>query len=206
MAIIEGVCNPKLEDVAVDLGEIELDVYLDDGLLKEIPIIKSVIACRKTWEAIHDRLFLRKVIAFMSSCPKFTETEIQTFVTDHWRGESATRLGNTLVLLLDRLDDLDKPTMLAKVFAAFVTKHINYDAFRRLSSGIDFSSIQDLGELVSGNVGSAEFAEPYPHGLVRSGFAELHVKNVTFGGGGETEAKISKLGELFRRCNVNNWD
>jgi hypothetical protein len=106
VAIVEGALTPEAQDLAIDLAESELDSFLDEGVLKEIPGIKVIIACKKTWGAIHDRLFLRKVSDFLRSTPKFSKEEVDRFVVEHWRGNEAKRLGETLVLLLDRLDDL----------------------------------------------------------------------------------------------------
>ena len=100
---------------------------------------------------------------------------------------------------------MDKPTMLAKVFAAFVRKQITCDAFRRLAAGIDQSSIQDLKALAGEAFIPEHMAEPYPRGLVRSGFAELRVKNVRANGSAELEASISNLGLLFMNCILNNF-
>jgi hypothetical protein len=207
VAIVEGMLNPEVKDLAAELGEFELDSFLDEGLLKEIPLLKTILACRKSWTAISDQVFLKKVASFLVDCPKFTKEEVEAFVIEHWRDPKARRLGDTLVLLLDRLDDLEKPTMLAKVFAAFVRKRINYDAFRRLSAGIDLSFIQDLKALASQGVVLEEFTERYPLGLVRSGFAMFVIEGIQYNGrAGEGGAEITNLGRLFQKCILNDWD
>ena len=205
VAVVEGALNPEVKDLVIDLAEFEVDSFIDEGVLKEIPGIKLAIACKKTWGAINDQLFLRKVAAFLHSSPKFTKEEVDEFVVDHWRGDEAKRLGETVVLLLDRLDDMDKPKMLAKVFAAFVRKHITYDAFRRLAVGIDQSSIQDLKALGGEKFIPEHMAEPYPWGLVRSGFARQHLKDMTYGVQARFEAKVSDLGLLFMKCILNDF-
>ena len=91
VAVIQGALTPEAEDLAIDLAESGLDSFFDEGVLKEIPGIKLAIACRKTWGAINDQLFLRKVAAFLRSSPKFTKDEIDAFVVDHWRGDEAKR-------------------------------------------------------------------------------------------------------------------
>jgi len=205
VAVIEGALTPEAQDLAIDLAEYELDSFLDEGVLKEIPGIKLAIACKKIWGAIQDQLFLKKVAAFLSSSPKFTKEEVDAFVVDHWRGDEAKRLGETVVLILDRLDDLDKPAMLAKVFAAFVRRHINYDALRRLAAGIDHSSIQDLKALAGEAVIPGEFAEPYPTGLVRSGFAHWILKGNALGSKIGQAAEVNNLGRLFMKCILNDF-
>jgi len=64
--------------LAIDLAESELDSFLDEGVLKEIPGIKVIIACKKTWGAIHDRLFLRKVSDFLRSSAERSENHCKS--------------------------------------------------------------------------------------------------------------------------------
>src|SRR2546430_12874972 len=147
VSIVKGACNSETKDLAVELTELGLDALLDEGVLKEIPVPKAIIACRKTWTNIHDQLFLRKVAAFLLACPRFTEAEKEGFAKEHLSDpKKAKHLGDSVVLLLDRLDDFEKSGFLAKVFAAHVRGHISYDAFRRLAAGIEsaFVSIRTV--------------------------------------------------------------
>ncbi len=200
-AIVKGVCNPEAKDLAVDLGELGLGALLDESVLKEIPIIKSVIACRKTWTAIHDQLFLRKVAGFFAACPPFTDAEKETFVREHLSdSKKAKNLGDALVLILDKLDDLEKPEMLAKVFAAFVRGKIPHECFRRLASAIDIGFIEDLKVLA---YEPKVYLFPYLPNLVRANLAEFHAHE-SFKDYSEGEVgigfNISPLGEIFVKC------
>src|SRR6266567_492992 len=106
VSIVKGACNSETKDLAVELAELGLDALLDEGVLKEVPVLKTIIACRKTWTTIHDQLFLRKVAGILLACPKFTEADKEGFAKEHLRDpKKAKRLGDSLVLILDRLDD-----------------------------------------------------------------------------------------------------
>jgi hypothetical protein len=58
--------NDELSDLGTDLGEVELDSLLDDGLLKEIPVIKTILAFSGTIGSIRDYLFTEKLIRFLN--------------------------------------------------------------------------------------------------------------------------------------------
>src|SRR5579859_1263134 len=149
LAIVKGACNAETKDLVVELSELGLDAALEEGLLKEIPVLRSIIACHKTWEAIHDQLFLRKVAGFLLACPKFTEIEKEKFVKEHLKdAQDTNRLSDSIVLILDRLDDLQKPQMIAQAFAALVRSEIDLDTFRRLAAAIDIGFAEDLNELI----------------------------------------------------------
>lgn len=149
VAILKGACNPESKDVAIDLSQFGLAELLGESVLKEIPVIRGVVACFKVPLAIRDQLFLRKVAGFFTAVPPFTDTERETFITEHLADtKKATKLGEMLFLILDRLDDMEKPRMIAHVFAAFVRGKITFDIFRRLATAIDLGALDDLKEFV----------------------------------------------------------
>src|SRR6266852_791442 len=150
MTIVKGACNSEAKELAFEWAELGLDALFDDGVLEEIPVLKSIIACRTTWTAIHDLLFLRKVAGFLSACPKFTEAEKVEFTKEHLgERKKARRLSDAVVLILDKLDDLEKPQMLAQAFAALVRGKIPLETFRRLAAAIDIGFIEDLRGLAN---------------------------------------------------------
>ena len=202
-AILKGVCNPETKDLVVDLGEFELGALLDESVLQEIPVIKSVIACRKTWTAIHDQLFLRKVAGFLAACPRFTDLEKEAFAREHLNdSKKAKNLGDAIVLILDRLDDLEKPELLAKFFVAFVRGKINLETFRRLAAAIDIGFIGDLKNFAGH--GSFKVDTRLALNLVRTGLVHAILTNRQIGmiGEGYNVAEFhyeaTELGQIFR--------
>jgi hypothetical protein len=199
-AIVKGVCNPEAEDLAVELGEFEIDSFLDEGVLKEIPVIKTIIACRKTWTAIQDQLFLRKVANFLLACPKFTEAEKENFLNKHLNDpKSAKNLGNTVVLILNKFDDFEKPAMLAKMFAAQVRGRINYADFRRLGAAIDSAFVDDLKKILILPADFKKHSEKFLEVLLPSGLAIVQGGETRLGAIGSS-VYLSELGRLFQKC------
>jgi hypothetical protein len=205
-AIVKGVLNPEAKDLAVDLGDLELDSLIDESVLKEVPFIKSIIACHKTWTTIRDQLFLRKIAKFLQSCPSFSEQERERFVQEHLNdSKKAKKTSDALVLILHRLDDLEKPEMIAKIFAAFVRGEIGFDLFRRLNTAVDIGFIEDLKEFVTW--------EPVkdPHGradahtralygsLLRTGLTSIPRGTGTAPILG-VSINVDELGKTFKKC------
>jgi hypothetical protein len=208
-AIVKGICNPEAKDLAVDLGEFEFGALLDESVLQEIPIIKSVIACRKTWTAIHDQLFLRKVVKFLVTRPNFTKEEQEAFVREHLSdSKKVKKLGDVIVLILDKFDDFEKPEMLAKVFAAHVRGKIPFENFRRLASAIDIGFIEDLKVLANKPKVPPGYLYPYLPNLVRTNLVTFQAHE-TFEVSSEGKVNIgfniSLLGEIFVKCLNNSF-
>ncbi len=198
-AILQGACNPESKDVAVELTEIALDTFLKEGVAKEVPILKTILACHKTWEAIHDRLFLRKVARFLVACPKFTDAETKTFLDEQLSDPTtARRLADAMVLILDKLDDMEKPAMLAKMFASLVRRRIGYSDFRRLAAGIDRAFAGDL-KIVSQQPTRPELSdERFLRLLEPAGFVSTG-GGVSRGGAHGTRTDLNSLGTLFQK-------
>jgi hypothetical protein len=209
-AIIKGVCNPETKDFAVDLGDLELDALLGEGVLKEIPYIKFIISLHKSWTAIHDQLFLRKVATFMLSSTKFTHEQGEKFIHDYLQNpEDAKRLSDAIVLILDKLDDMEKPQMVAKAFEALVRNEFGFETFRRLATAIEIGFLDDLREFSKSSSNNSpqpvsRFQE-HPKlvalnaNLLRTGLVEINR------GSGMTAIarvgyKVSELGQIFKKC------
>jgi hypothetical protein len=199
-AIVKGAYNPEAKNLALDLSEKCVEILLEDGVLKEVPVIKSVIAFYKTWQAVHDQLFLRKIAGFVSACPKFTESERKKFLEEDLQNPKATKqLGDALVLILDKLDDLEKPAMLAKLFTAYVRGHIDYPSFRRLAAGIGSAFVGDLRSICVEPLPPETNCDQFWASLEPSGFA-LTGGGRSRGNAIGTRTDISTLGRLFRKC------
>ena len=60
--------NQKLFESLSEIGgELVLDSQLTEGLLKEIPIVKTVFAIYKSGKSIRDTLYLRKLKMFLEN-------------------------------------------------------------------------------------------------------------------------------------------
>ena len=205
VAIVEGACNAGSKDVAIDLSQFGLAELLGETALKEIPFIKGIVACFTVPLAIRDQLFLRKVAGFLAAVPDLTATERETFVAEHLAdSKKATKLGETLVLVLDRLDDMEKPPMIARVFAAFVRGKISFDVFRRLAAAIDLGAVDDLKEFVKIQPGASpqrrgadQNTQTLRTNLTRTGLVSLPAYHGTAPMLGVT-FRENQLGKVFR--------
>lgn len=201
ISVLKSACSSEAKDLAVDWGELGLDALLKEGVLKDALMLGTVVKICAISKTICDALFVQKVWDFLRACPKFTEAERAAFTEEYLaEPKKAQRLGGAIVLILDKLDDLEKPEMLANVFAAFLRRQISCDAFRRLSAGIDIASAEDLKALGGKPFVPESLAEPYPTGLVRCGFANWILKHNALGSKVGQAADISELGKLFMKC------
>jgi hypothetical protein len=107
------------------------------------------------------------------------------------------------VLILDKLDDLEKAGIVAKVFAALVLGKIDEKTFRQLAAAIDIGFLEDLVAL------SQDHASRKPklmRSLLRTGLVEIDEKrdSMMVGNLAPTSLglayKINELGLSFVEC------
>ncbi len=195
--IVDSVYSPELADVSFEIAELGLDELLDEGVLKDLPVIGIIVKCFKGAMDIRDRLFIIKVAKFLFKIRNAKEKDREKFRKKiSIDAKLKRKVGDTLVLLLDRLDDLEKPDLIAKCFVCYLSDKITFGEFKRLSSAIDLAFLDDLKILSGSNIETDSFSPDYLSNLAKTGLAKLKVLN-EWTNVGEVEYTISPLGELF---------
>jgi hypothetical protein len=147
-SLIKSIAQSELKNIATDLGEVALDSLSEDGLVKDIPVIGTIAKVYSVGATVKGKIFERKIIKFLINLEEISEEKRVDFVrritTDD---KHSQKVGEHLIVLLDRMDDMNKPAYLAKLLAAYIENNIDYEMFLRLSSIIDKAFLPDLGKL-----------------------------------------------------------
>jgi hypothetical protein len=133
---LKTIFNSELRDVAKDSAEVLVDSLLDDGVLKEIPIVRSVLGLAKAGVSVRDRLFLEKVMRVLSPLSKYSSEQRQEFLRS-LDADEVKKASAYLILYIDRLDSIEKTGMLGKVFEAYLTGKIGYKTMLYFAYFID---------------------------------------------------------------------
>ena len=217
ISLIDSVARSDLKDVAVMSAELGLDSVLDAGLARDIPIIGTLAAMTSMALTIRDRIFAKKVLHFLSNLDNTPVEERQAQI-ERLAADSAARrrIGETLILLLDRLNDMGKPALLARAFQALLKKEIDREQFQALARVIDnivpeliatfeskYSS-HDLNRILEPSEDMSHF---FQCGLLSMKFAMIDTTGrwESYGGDSKRESpggylEVNSLGRLF--CEV----
>lgn len=172
---IKSLNISDLSNVLQDFIENLIDGDLKDGILKDIPIINSLVALSKTAISIRDQFLIQKLKSFLDGIKDITSDERNKFLRDTDNDPKyGQRVGEHLILLLDRLDDLSKPQMITKLFRAYLRDDITYRDFVRFSSIVERAFINDLSGFI--NILSEDtprMRNPYVDRLYHLGLSEL---------------------------------
>lgn len=187
-------------DTSVELLEALGDQVFDDGLLKDIPILGTAVKIARLSKTIRDRIFLKKVKNFLVSLSEIEELEKQKLYrrleTDKRQRE---KIGEVIILIIDRFDDLEKPEILARIFISYIKEIITFDQFRKLASAVDLAFVEDLRQLVNSKGRSTTDVQDSLQGLIRTGLTAISQHGVLVGSTVYSPIITTDLGKVFIR-------
>jgi len=138
------------KDIIEDYLEIGIDSIIDNGILKEIPIVKTIVGVLKVGKNVHDRNLLKQTLVFIN---EFNRNEIRQDKIEEYKKriendskKCEDELGR-IILLLNNFIDREKSIMLSKVFKDYVGQLLNWNEFCEYSEIINRLFIQDFSFL-----------------------------------------------------------
>lgn len=178
-SLIQTAWSAGVGDIAAEAAELPLDSLLEEGPFKDLPFVGIVLKVVGVATAVKERLFLKKVAKFLSALRDIPQEKREQFREKlAVEPEFQARVGENLILLIDRHEHLQKALILGLVFGAYIDERISYEQFQRLASSIDKAYIGDLEHLADlyatiPALDEASAQSLYSAGLVRAeGYSE----------------------------------
>ena len=133
-----------------DLGEIMFDAVLSDGVLKDIPILGTIVGVTKCIKNVSDVCFAKKLIAFLVPI-KDVSNDKRAEAIRNWERDKDFRgkVGDTLLGMIERCDDTVKATWLSKLFYELVLKRNLSRLFMRAEKTLSSLSVMDVQALLN---------------------------------------------------------
>ncbi len=130
-----------------DYLEVGIDSFINDGILKDIPIVKTIVTVLKVGKNIHDRNLLKQTLTFINEFDKnnISDEQLKNYKerVENDSKKCEEELGRVL-LLLNGFIDKEKSIMLAKLFKAYIKQLISWNEFCEYSEIVNRIFIQDL--------------------------------------------------------------
>ena len=140
--------SSNLEGLTTDFAEIALDSVMEDGILKEIPVFGTIFKVAKLGVNVNDFLLYKKVFKFLFQIKDISLDKRQQFYENIKETEDYNKnVGEAVLLLLDKLDDMEKPAIIGKLFAETLNGNLDYKTFLRLSYIVERMFAPDIQEL-----------------------------------------------------------
>jgi hypothetical protein len=198
ISITSSLANESLATLLGDISETAIDSALESGTLRDIPIIGMLTGVMKAGRDIKIALFIRKVAVFLKELSQIPIQDRQEFVNRFDSKEKQHEFGQTILLLLERAEDMKKPHLIAKIINAYILGKIDESDAFRLCTMINRCYTQDLEVLRNYHNNKKVEPGPITQSLFSAGFLSNHeIERKDPQWIGETGYYLNKYGELF---------
>lgn len=148
-SMIEQIKNVSASELVsyLDFG---IDQFLADGVMRDIPVIGSIISIFKVGKTIKDYHFTKKVMAFISEYQKIDKNEkYDKFISKiHENSKFSQSVVETIVVSIDRMDKAIKAKIYARLLVAYINDNYSYNEFIYVSSLIESLFLIDFTTIV----------------------------------------------------------
>lgn len=143
--LVETIKSENLLDISSDIVEAIIDSNLEDGILKDIPFIGSIINLNKGFLSIQDRIFTKKMLNFLYQLKDIPEDKrIKAIEKIDEDVEERIKVGEKIIYLIDKADDHIKAEFIGILFSEYVSENLSYQEFKKCSEIINKTYLDDL--------------------------------------------------------------
>ena len=212
--------SEETQSVAAELMEAGLDSVMDDGLLKEVPILSVAVSLYKIGHSIKERYYLRKLAAFINALNKnvYNEEERNNYkrkISDNPKQRDKEL--EYILILIDRYIHSDKADKLAKLYLVYLDGKITWSMFSKYAEILDRLLPGDYEEMHTCSwpaLNDSDVSDSLLR-LISLGLVISHDKGATFGNTvGELalpdpvikDYELTDFGIVFLRCLLGELD
>lgn len=136
-------------EAVLEGAEAAVDLATSSEVIKAVPVIGTAIKLLRGIDDMRSRMLQAKLARFLDEPALRSAAEARTVRTGLLEDdEHDIEMGHTIFMVIDKVTDMTKPSLLAKVFAAYLDDEIERDVVFMLAHAIDVSSVIDLKQMI----------------------------------------------------------
>lgn len=148
-SITETIKSTNFQDLISDISETTIDAFLDEGLVKDIPVFGFIFKSRNLVSTIQDKLFSKKLLKFLKQLTDTTpEERVQQIEKIEKNKDYKIKIGEKILYIIDKCEDYEKSEIVGILFKNFIKNNIEYNSFLRYVNSINSLSTTDLKEFI----------------------------------------------------------
>ena len=151
---LEDSLTENLFDTVADLTEVGLDAVMDDGVLKEIPLLSTVAGIYKIGHTIKERHTIKQLALFVTELNNgCVDKNKKNRILEKLNGnqQQSKQEIEYILVVLDSYLEYEKPKMLAKLYMAYLEQRIDWTQFSMYAALLKTLLLQDIKLLTSHN-------------------------------------------------------
>jgi len=145
--IIDLIRTGEIQNDLVSLAEAGIDQLIETGFLRDVPVLGSVIGVIRAAGSVRDLLLAKKLGRFLLGLQTVPLKEREEFLGSLEDSNQRIEVGEALLLVLDRLDDIEKPELVARLFQAHIRGQISRQTFQQLATAVDRLALEHVTAL-----------------------------------------------------------
>lgn len=187
-SLAQTIKDTDLQDITIDLAETLTDSVLEDSIIKDVPILGTIIGLTRSVVNLRDRLFLKKIIYFLTNLNSIPQAKRHDMVSKIESSDDyKIKVGEKLLYIIDKCEDHKSAERSGKLFSAFLDGAITYSDFLRGASIIDKIFSEDLDLFLKENIEDLQKVESlsddplsdFQHRLVNAGLFSSSINPVS---------------------------
>ena len=121
----EIIQSKNLRDISMDILEKVLDNEIGNDMLKEIPLLKSIVAIKNVYSSYTDRIFIKKTMKTLLELGDISEDERSKLIIE-LTDEDATG-AEKILLAVDHLETFEKCKIYGRLCKLRITNKVSLD-------------------------------------------------------------------------------
>ena len=173
-----------------DFAEVAVDGIMDDGVLRDLPLVGGIVGAVKFGNSINKYLCAKKIYKFLFELHTIPlEQRIKKIDEINNSKKYQSSVGEMIFELLERIESDGKPEILGRMFAAVIEEKINYRDYLKCAHIVKNFFYYDLATLKNGHE-KGNIYTTFGDGLFDSGLIVIGIK-------GHSETTLSDLGKII---------
>lgn len=205
--LTDAIKSENFQELIGEIGESVMDNFLDDEILKDIPLVGLLFKMKNVVTTIQDKLFAKKLLSFLKELENVPiEKRYEQINKIDSNSEYKTKVGEKLLFIINNCEDSEKSKVIGKIFKAFLEEKINYDDFLRSSNCINKINYTDFEIFLKRGITSNERGNDafLNAGLLTFKFTKPKmVRDTYFGGDYGIIYETSEIGRILLRILCN---
>ena len=134
---LENSLSSDICDTVGDLAEVGLDAVMDDGILKDVPILSTVVGLDRIGHTIRERHEIKQLALFVAELNRGCTDEskrkqlLEKLNSDTRKSKQEIEY---ILVVLDNYLEYEKSQMLAKLYIAYLEETITWAELLRLTA------------------------------------------------------------------------
>lgn len=126
--------NTALSSLSTDYAEIISDGVMDDGILKDLPLVGTAIGGIKFANSLNRHFTAKKLYKFLFQLNSIPQEKRTLKINEiNSSKEYSSSVGEIIFEIIDKIESDGKPEIIGRLFASFIQEKIDFKTYLKLS-------------------------------------------------------------------------